>query len=214
LELDMMPRLSLGVLMLLTTTVLVGSAPPLRTGILPFDVVSIDGATDTTGVALAKLVRIEMIKGQKLTPVLLTLPDGAATPVPAEQAASIGQTATVGLVLVGTVVDASVTTSSHSANTGGLLGSASISGTLNRSTATVSLHIDLVDPATGKIADSFDVAAKATDTGVGTDFSTSLGEMNLGDDANSDKTPMAKALREAAKKVSDEVGKRAAKFAR
>ena len=211
----MTPRLSVGVFVLLASTALAGNAPPpLRTGILPFDVVSVDGAADTTGAALAKLVRIEMIKGQKLTPVLLALPDGAATPVPAEQAASIGQAATVGLVVVGTVVDASVTQASHSANTGGLLGSAGITGTLNRSTATVSLHIDLVDPATGKVVDSFDVAGKASDTGVGTDFSTSLGEMTTGGDAPSDNTPMTKALRDAAKKVNDEVVKRAAKFAR
>lgn len=192
----------------------IAAAPaPIRVGILPFDVVSVDGAGPSASAALAKLVRIEMIKGQKLTPVLLTLPPEAAHPVPSEQAASIGKSAEVGLVLVGTVVDASTSQTSHSANTGGLLSSVGIGGRIDRSSAEVSLHLDLVDPATGKIVDSFDVKGKASDTGVGMDFSTALGSVDTGGDAWT-KTPMGKALSDAARKVNDEVAKRAPKFVR
>ncbi len=154
-----------------------------------------------------------MIKGRKLTPVLLTLPPEVTHPVPSEQAATIGKSADVGLVLVGTVVDASTSQTSHSANTGGLLSSVGISGRIDRSSAEVSLHLDLVDPATGKVVDSFDVDGKASDTGVGMDFSTALGGIDTGDGAW-EKTPMGKALGNAARKVSDEVAKRANRFVR
>ncbi len=186
---------------------------PIRAGILPFDVVSVDGAGPSASTALAKLIRIEMIKGRKLTPVLLTLPPEVTHPVPSEQAATIGKSADVGLVLVGTVVDASTSQTSHSANTGGLLSSVGISGRIDRSSAEVSLHLDLVDPATGKVVDSFDVDGKASDTGVGMDFSTALGGIDAGDVAW-EKTPMGKALGNAARKVSDEVAKRANRFVR
>ncbi len=186
---------------------------PIRAGILPFDVVSVDGAGPSASTALAKLIRIEMIKGRKLTPVLLTLPPEVTHPVPSEQAATIGKSADVGLVLVGTVVDASTSQTSHSANTGGLLSSVGISGRIDRSSAEVSLHLDLVDPATGKVVDSFDVDGKASDTGVGMDFSTALGGIDTGDGAW-EKTPMGKALGNAARKVSDEVAKRANRFVR
>ena len=186
---------------------------PIRAGILPFDVVSVDGAGPSASTALAKLIRIEMIKGRKLTPVLLTLPPDVTHPVPSEQAATIGKSADVGLVLVGTVVDASTSQTSHSANTGGLLSSVGISGRIDRSSAEVSLHLDLVDPATGKVVDSFDVDGKASDTGVGMDFSTALGGIDTGDGAW-EKTPMGKALGNAARKVSDEVAKRANRFVR
>jgi curli biogenesis system outer membrane secretion channel CsgG len=203
-----------GVLVLASTvSALAAGDGPLRAGILPFDVVSVDGAQADTSTALAKLVRIEMIKGRKLTPVLLTLPSGAETPVPPDAAATIGKSATVSVVIVGTVIDASVTHSTRSASTGGLLGSIGVGGEIDRANARVSLHIDLVDPATGKIADSFDVEGKSSETGVGMDFSTALGGLNQGGDAW-EKTPMGKALSEAARKVNDEVVKRASKFGR
>lgn len=205
---------SAALMVLLSCTGAIAAAPaPVRVGILPFDVVSVDGAGPSASAALAKLVRIEMIKGQKLTPVLLTLPPEATHPVPSEQAASIGKSAEVGLVLVGTVVDASTSQTSHSANTGGLLSSVGIGGRIDRSSAEVSLHLDLVDPATGKIVDSFDVKGKASDTGVGMDFSTALGSVDTGGDAWT-KTPMGKALSDAARKMNDEVAKRAPKFVR
>ena len=73
---------------------------PLRAGILPFDVVSVNGATDAAGRSLAKLVRVEMIKNHKLAPELLTPPSGASSPLQPTQAASIGAQSHVDIVLV------------------------------------------------------------------------------------------------------------------
>jgi curli biogenesis system outer membrane secretion channel CsgG len=186
------------------------AAGPTRAGILPFDVVNIDRATPETGAALAKLVRIAMIEGHKLTPVLLTLPAGTEQPVTPDAASSIGKSATTAVVLVGTVIDASVSSSSHGLSTG-LIPSLGVGGQVSRTTAHVSLHVDLVDPAKGTIVDSFDVEGKATDTGVGMDLSTALGGMNSNSNSWMN-TPMGKALSQAAKKINDEVAKRAKKF--
>jgi curli biogenesis system outer membrane secretion channel CsgG len=186
------------------------AAGPIRAGILPFDVVNIDRATAQTGAALAKLVRIEMIKGHKLTPVLLTLPPGAEQPVTPDAAAAAGKAETAAVVIVGTVIDGTVSYSSHGANTG-LIHSLGVGGNISRTTAHVSLHVDLVDPAKGTIVDSFDVEGKASDTGVGMDLNTALGGVNSNSDSWMN-TPMGKALSQAAKKINDEVAKRAKKF--
>jgi Curli production assembly/transport component CsgG len=188
----------------------VRAAGPIRAGILPFDVVNIDRATPETGAALAKLVRIEMIKGHKLSPVLLTLPPGTEQPVTPDAAAAAGKSQTTAVVLVGTVTDASTSYSSHGASSG-LLHAVGVGGNVSRTTAHVSLHVDLVDPAKGQIVDSFDVEGKASDTGVGMDFNTALGSVNSNGDAWLN-TPMGKALSQAAKKINDEVAKRANKF--
>jgi curli biogenesis system outer membrane secretion channel CsgG len=196
-------------LLIVLGPVAAAQAPP-RVGILPFDVVSVDSAGAEASAALAKLVRIEMIKGRKLTPVLVTLPAEATHPVPSEQAASLGKSADVGLVIVGTVIEASTSQTSRSASTGSVLGSLGIGGRVDKSTAKVSLHLDLVDTATGKVVNSFDVEGKASETGIGMDFSTALGDVDTGGDAWAN-TPMGKALSDAARKVSDEVAKRAPK---
>ena len=86
-----------------------------------------------------------------------------------------------------------------------------VSGRVTRSTATVSLHIDLVNPSTAAVVDSFDVEGKGSETGVGTDMATSLGSFDVGDGSWM-KTPMGKALQEAAHAVTDEVVKRSSKF--
>ena len=211
-----MKRLALvsATLVVVAGLVTAAAAPaPLKAGILPFDLVGVDNAGASASAALAKLVRIEMIKGRKLTPVLITLPADVTHPVSNEQAASLGKTAEVGVVIVGTVVDVSSTQSSKSASTGGLLGSIGIGGSLDKSSAKVSLHLDLIDPATGKLVDSFDVEGKASQTGLGMDFSTALGDVDTGG-SNWENTPMGKALSDAARKVSDEVAKRAAKLAK
>jgi hypothetical protein len=184
----------------------------LSAGILPFDVVSVDGATDTAARALAKLIRLEMIKTNKITPQLLTAPTSRG-PVSPDQAAELGKQASVNVVLVGTVMDANTTHSSHGANTGGLLNSVGVGGRVDRSTATVTLHVELIDPAKPGVADSFDVEGKASETGVGGDFSSTLGGFDSGDSAW-EKTPMGKALQDAAKKVTEGLLKRSGKFGR
>jgi curli biogenesis system outer membrane secretion channel CsgG len=188
------------------------AAQTTHIGILPFDVVSVDNAGTQASTALAKLVRIEMIKARKYTPDLLTLDEKAKMPVEIEAAATLGKTASVALVVIGTVTNVESTHSSNRAYTGGLLDSVGLGGSLQRSTAKVNVHVDLVDPATAKVVDSFEVEGKNTDTGVGVDFSTALGGLDTG--GSLDSSPMGKALQTVAKKLSDEVSKRAPKFTR
>jgi len=192
---------------LVATTV--NAAGP-KAGILPFDVVSVDNAPENMGTTVAKLVQIEMTKGQKLTPSMLTTPEGASLPLPPDQAASVGKAAGVAVVLSGSVTDATNTTTSHSANTGGLIGS-SVGASLNRTTAHVELHVDLIEVATAKVLDSFDVEGKATEGGVGLDLSATIGDLNKGG-TSADTSPLGKALRDAAKKVNDETAKRTSKL--
>jgi len=187
-------------------------AQSIKVGILPFDAVSVDGA-DAASTALPKLVRIEMIKARKVTPQVLDLAPGAQTPVPAEQAAALGKTAGVRLVIVGTVTAADVEQSSHGADTGGFLGSLGVGGQISRTKVTVGLHIELVDPVKGDVVDTFEVEGSNSETGLGMNLSTALGDVNSGG-TQWDKSPIGKALQDAAKKVSDEVAKRAAKLAK
>jgi curli biogenesis system outer membrane secretion channel CsgG len=203
---------------LFTAALIAGLAMPVvaagqspKIGILPFDTVSIEGGGESASAALAKLVRIEMIKAHKVTPELIELPSGAKTPVEPDQAAALGKTAGVKLVIVGTVTNADMSSSSHGANTGGLLSSVGVGGSINRSTATIGLHIELVDPAKGDIVDTFEVEGTGSQTGVGMDLSTALGGFNSGGSDWSN-TSIGKAVQEAAKKLSDEVAKRAAKM--
>lgn len=185
------------------------SAQQVSIGLLPFDVVSVTGAGYQAGENLAKLLRVEMIRGRKLRPVLLELPSGAKLPIDASAAAQIGTGAGAQLVVAGTVIEANETHSSNRANTAGLLNGIGVGGSVAKTTAHVTLNVEVIDAATGESVKNFEVDAKNTDVGVGADFSTVLGGADIGE-SGWDKSPMAKALREAARKVNDEVAKIAA----
>ena len=203
-----MNRLAL-VLLLSLASAPAAYAQQLAVGLLPFDVVSVSGAGREAGENLAKLVRVEMIRGHKVRPVLLELPSEAKLPIDAAAAAQIGKTAGAGLVVSGTVIEATESHSSNSANTGGLLSGVGVGGSVSKSTARVSLNVEVVDAETGESVRNFEVEAKNTDLGVGADFSTALGGADIGG-SGWDKSPMAKALREAARKINEEVAKAAA----
>ncbi|HET7616868.1 MAG TPA: CsgG/HfaB family protein [Vicinamibacterales bacterium] len=177
-------------------------AQQLPIGLLPFDVVNVSGAAGDAGANLAKLVRLEMIRGRTLRPILLELPADAALPLDPSNAAQIGAGAGAALVVAGTVVDATQQHSSNRANTGALLSGFGVGGSVSKQTARVSLDIEVIDAATGQLVKTFEVEGKNTDVGVGMDFSSALGGLGVGDDAW-EKSPMGKALREAARKVSE-----------
>jgi curli biogenesis system outer membrane secretion channel CsgG len=129
-----------------------------------------------------------------------------------QRAAELGKSAGVDLILLGTVLEASSSRNNNRASTsrlGGIIGS-SVGGSVTRTTAKISLHAELVESATGRSVDTFEVEASNPDTGVGADLWSTLGNFNLGDDGWQ-KTPMGKALREAAQKLTTEVAKRAVK---
>ena len=180
------------------------AAAKLSVGIVPFDVAPVDGASVSSGEAVAKLVRIEMVKNPRLQPVLLPAPD-ADDPVKAPAPMT-------DVVLVGTVLSADTSDSSHTASSGGLLGAIGLGGRINRVTSDVALHIELTDPTSGDVLDTFDVEAKSSGTSLGADFSSSVGSFDSGG-SGFDNSSLGKALREAAHKVASEVAKRADKLA-
>lgn len=178
------------------------AAAKLAVGIVPFDVTTVNGAAVSSGEAMAKLLRIEMVKSAKLQPTVLPAAHSN------EEAAAAGATAKSDIVVVGTVLSADTSESDRSANSGGLLGgSLGVGGRIRRTTTTVALHIELVSPKTGEVVDTFEVEAKSSGTSVGTDFSTALGSIDNGGSAF-DQSTVGKALREAAQKVAAEVAKR------
>lgn len=201
-----MNRLVLASLIVFFTAVTGASAQQTAVGLLPFDVVSVSGAGAQAGENLAKLLRVEMIRARKLRPVLLDLPAEARLPLDASVAAETGKSAGAAVVVAGTVIEATETHSSNSANTGGLMGRVGVGGSVSKTTAHVSLNVELIDAATGQSLKNFEVNAKNTDVGVGADFSSVLGGVDVGG-SGWDKSPMAKALREAARKINDELVK-------
>jgi len=175
-------------------------------GIPPFDVAAVDGDA-SAGQVLSKLIRIEMTKNVRLQPVLLT----EVPPKPDDAATNAGAVAN-DVLLMGTVLAADASQSSQDVSSPGMFGgSLTIGGKLGRSTATVSLHIELVDPKTGDTIDSFDVESKSSKSGVGTDLQTAAGTFDSGD-PSFDKSPMGEALRGAARNVAAEMAKRVDKL--
>ena len=189
------------------------AADPPTIGIVPFDVSTVQGSGGAdAGRVLGTLVRVEMLKNKQIRPQLIELPTGVRPPLTPQRAAELGKSAGVDLMLLGTVLEASSSRNNNRASTsrlGGIIGS-SVGGSVTRTTAKISLHAELVESATGRSVDTFEVEASNTDTGVGADLWSTLGNFNLGDDGWQ-KTPMGKALREAAQKLTTEVAKRAVK---
>lgn len=180
----------------------------VRIGLLPFDVANVDGGSHTAASALAKLVRMEMITDKRAQPVLLELPAGAQLPLSATQLATLAEENELDLIVAGTVLEATTSHSNNRASTGrlgGIIGS-SVGGRLSRTRAEVTMHVELVGKS-GEVADTFQVEGDNTDVGVGADIWSALGGFDVGE-AGWDKSPMGKALREAAQKLATETIKR------
>src|SRR5262245_5895136 len=209
----MVPRLSVTCsLVVCLGLVVLPAAGPGSVGIVPFDVTAVQGSGGAdAGRTLSTLVRIEMLKNKALEPQLVPLPTGMTTPVAPKQAAEIGKTADVRFVLIGTVLEATTTRGNTRADSGygglGRITGTAVGGSVTRTTGKVALHAELVNVETGKF-ETFEVQASNTDVGVGADLWTTLGSFGTGDDGWQ-KTPFGKALREAAQKLTTEVGKRA-----
>jgi curli production assembly/transport component CsgG len=183
------------------------SAGAIVVGIAPLDVAVVEGASANSSEVLARLIRFEMLKVKGLRPDLLQLPPDVQPPLPPKKAGALGRKAAVDVVLVGTVLEAASSQSSHGASTGYF--GMSVGGKVNRSSANVTVHVELINPATGEIADMFEVTARTSGTGLGADIWTGIANVNVGD-AAWEKTSMGKALREVSQKIATEVGKRAA----
>ncbi len=180
----------------------------VRVGLLPFDVASVEGGTARAAEAMAKLVRAQMISSRTLQPVLLQIPAGLKLPLTEEQLAALAVDQNVALVVAGTILDASVTRGSnrvHTGSLGGLVGLGSVGGSMSKTRAEVQLHVEMANTE-GRVVHDFQVEGDNTDVGVGADLWTTLGGFDVGE-ASWDKSPMGKALREAAQKLASEVNK-------
>ncbi|MGE0040687.1 MAG: hypothetical protein AB7H88_19585 [Vicinamibacterales bacterium] len=174
----------------------------VRVGILPFDVANVDGGSQSAAAALAKLVRVQLITDRRTQPVLVELAAGEELPLPEGRLAELAAASGVQVIVAGTVLEATTTHGSNRVYTP-RVGGVSLGGSLSRTRAEVSMHVEL-SGADGRVTDTFEVEGDNTDVGVGTDIWTALGSFDVGD-SGWDKSPMGKALREAAEKLASEV---------
>jgi hypothetical protein len=180
-----------------------------RVGIIPFDVASVDGGSRTAATAMAKLVRQQMVTSKALQPVLIEVAAGQSLPLSEDQLAALAAEHKVSLIVAGTILEASTTRGSNRVSTGslgGAIGIGGVGGSMTKTHAEVRLHTELVN-AEGRTVHAFEVKGDNTDVGVGADLWTTLGSFDVGE-ASWDQSPMGKALREAAQKLTAEVNKR------
>lgn len=180
-----------------------------RVGIIRFDVASVDGGSHTAATAMAKLVRQQMVTSRQLQPVLIDVPAAESLPLTEDRLAALAAEQKVTLLVAGTILEASTTRGSNRVSTGslgGLAGVGSVGGSMTRTHAEVRIHVELVN-AEGRTTHAFEVKGDNTDVGVGADLWTTLGSFDVGE-ANWDQSPMGKALREAAQKITSEVTRR------
>jgi hypothetical protein len=180
----------------------------VRIGLLPFDIANVGGGTYTAAQALAKLVRVEMITDKRVQPVLIEPPAGARLPLSPSQLAALAVENDLQMIIAGTVLEAETTRGSNRVSTRGLVGrlGSSVGTSVTRTRAAVRMHVELV-ATDGEVTHTFEVEGNNTDVGVGADIWTTLGGFNVGD-ATWDKSPMGKALREAAQKLAAEAIRR------
>lgn len=200
--------LVLGILSLHMTVAPSAAQDRVRVGLLPFDVASVEGGTPQAAEAMAKLVRAQMISSRTLQPVLVQVPAGASLPLTEAQVAALAAEHDVALVVSGTILDASTTRGSnriHTGSLGGAVGLGSVGGSMSKTRADVQLHVEMAN-TDGRVVHNFEVEGDNTDVGVGADLWTTLGGFDVGE-ASWDKSPMGKALREAAEKLASEVNK-------
>jgi hypothetical protein len=200
---------------ILTLLLVLTAAPPLaaqdrlRVGLLPFDVANVDGGSQQAATAMAKLVRAEMITSKTLQPVLLELPAGAKLPLPEDQLASLASEHSLSLIIAGTILEATTSSGSNRISAGSLgarVGIGNVGGSMNKTKAELELHVELVNRE-GRTTDAFQVEGNNTDVGVGADIWTTLGGFDVGESSWA-QSPMGKALREAAQKLTREAARR------
>lgn len=180
------------------------ASPPELIGILPFDAVTSEGYSATASRGLANMLRAEMVRDPRLMPKLLDLPRGTRPPLAPAESARLGRAAKVDLVLAGTVIGTDVDRKRVGGSTGGVLRGVGLGGRVGRTQATVNLQVQLINPADGAIIDTFEVEAKSSSFSGGSNVWTEIGRMNFDDD-DWVRTPIGKALHEAALEIIGKV---------
>ncbi|HEY7792030.1 MAG TPA: CsgG/HfaB family protein [Vicinamibacterales bacterium] len=176
-----------------------------KIGVLPFVDDTGSGGEDLAA-ALSRAVQAELAHATDLQGRVLRLEPGTdPSSVDADHAVTIGRAQNVDVVVLGTVLSASSDESDHTVS-GPTFGGIHLGGSSHSVKAEVLLQGDLYDTTSGKQMDSLRVTGHASDTHVGADVSTSLGDLSTGGVAF-DNSPIGKALHAA---VADLVKKVAA----
>ena len=163
-----------------------------KVGVLPFADDTGSGG-EGAAAAMSRAVQAEIAHSTDLEGRVLRLDPGSdASTLDAEQAVATGRAQHVDVVLVGTVLDASADQSEHTVN-GPSLGGFHLGGSSQSVKAVVTLQGDLYDTVSGKQIDSIRVTGHASETHVGADVSTTLGDLSTGGSAF-DGSPLGKAL--------------------
>jgi len=179
-------------------TSLAGLKYQYKVGVLPF-VDNTGSGGQEMGTALSRAVQAEIAHSSDLVGRVLKLEEGTnPEDVDGEKAVEIARARKVDTVLIGTVLEANSEESEKSARTPSIFGQ-SVGGRARSVKATVTLQGDLYNVATGKKIESIRVTGKASDTKVGADVSTTLGDLSSGG-ASFQNSPIGKALHNA---VSD-----------
>jgi len=177
-----------------------------KIGLLPFE--DATGTGGAFGEQVAKLIRSEFLKNQKIMPKFITYkPKDEEEPaaVDVDTAIELGKKNGVEYVLMGTILEAEAT--SGSSGIGGItVAGQSIGTSLRTVKATITIQGDLISVSQGKLIGSFRATGNKTDRSVGADLWTQWGSVNT-DSAFDENAPTTKALREAAKILVNEVSK-------
>jgi curli biogenesis system outer membrane secretion channel CsgG len=175
-----------------------------KIGILPFEDATGTGAE--IGEQVAKLIRSEFLKDQRITPKFIQYKpkdEEESSTVDLEKAIELGKKNGVEYVLIGTILEAEATSSAS--GIGGIsVAGQSLGSSLRTVKATITIQGDLISVKQAKQIGSYRTTGNRTERSVGADVSTSWGSLNT--DRNADyNSPNAKALREAVEKLVKEV---------
>jgi outer membrane protein OmpA-like peptidoglycan-associated protein len=147
-------------------------------GVLPF-ADNTGSGQDISG-PVSGAVQAEIVHSTKLNGRVLTLSaDANAGNMDAQQAVTIGRAQGVDVVIVGTVLEATSSSSSSSASLPSI-GGISLGGNKQSTKAEVTLQADVYSTTTGNQIDSIRQTGNATQTKVGTDVDTGLGDISTG----------------------------------
>jgi hypothetical protein len=164
----------------------------LKVGVLPFVDNTGSGGQDM-GAALGRAVQAEITHSSDLMGRVLKLDDSVRPEdLDGAKAVDVARQEKVDSVLIGTVLEAS-SEQSDRGGTGRTVFGQSIGGSAHSVKALVTLQGDLYNVTTGKLIESIRVTGRASETKVGANASTSLGDMSNGGDSFQN-SPIGKAL--------------------
>ena len=180
--------------------------PAQKIGVLPFEDASGVGAQ--FGENVAKFIRSEFLKNKTITPKFIQYKpaEGEATTVDVDKAVELGKKNGVEYVVIGTILEAEANSSSSGVGGISILGQ-SVGSSVRTVSATITIQGDLVSVKEGKLLESFRSSGSKTDASVGADVSTEWGSLNS-DNQSGNKSPNAKALREAVEDLVDQMTKK------